>query len=107
MRADWAILLARTDFNPDIRKHRGLSYFLLDMHSPGVIIRPLWEMTGYALFGETFLDDVRIPKSLMVGEKNRGWYISMATLEFERSNASSAIGYLNTIADLIELAQKV
>jgi alkylation response protein AidB-like acyl-CoA dehydrogenase len=107
MRADWAILLARTDFNPDIPKHRGLSYFLLDMHAPGVTVRPLREMTGEALFGETFLDDVRIHKSMMVGEKNKGWYISMATLEFERSNASSAVGYLNTITNLIELAKKM
>jgi len=107
MRADWAILLARTDFNPDIPKHRGISYFLLDMHAPGVTIRPLREMTGEALFGETFLDDVRIHKSLMVGEKNKGWYISMGTLEFERSNSNSAIGYLTTISNLIELAREM
>jgi alkylation response protein AidB-like acyl-CoA dehydrogenase len=106
-RADWAILLARTDFNPDIPKHRGISYFLLDMHAPGVTIRPLREMTGEALFGETFLDDVRINKRLMVGEKNRGWYISMGTLEFERSNSSSAIGQLSTITELIKLAQEM
>lgn len=107
MRADWAILLARTDFNPDIPKHRGISYFLLDMHAPGVTVRPLREMTGEALFGETFLDDVRIHKSLMVGEKNKGWYISMGTLEFERSNSSSAIGHLTTIVNLIELAREM
>ncbi len=107
MRADWAILLAKTEFNPETPRHRTFSYFILDMHAPGVTVRPLREMTGYALFGETFLDDVRIHKSLMVGEKNRGWYISMATLEFERSNSSSAIGYLSTIANLIELAQKM
>jgi len=105
MRADWAILLARTNFDPDIPKQRGISYFLLDMHAPGVTVRPLREMTGYALFGETFLDDVRIHKSLMVGEKDRGFYISMGTLEFERSNASSAVGHLSTINDLIALAR--
>jgi alkylation response protein AidB-like acyl-CoA dehydrogenase len=105
MRADWAILLAKTDLNPDTPKHRSISYFLLDMHAPGVTVRPLREMTGEALFGETFLDDVRIHKSLMVGEKNRGWYISMGTLEFERSNSSSAIGHLTTIQNLIALAR--
>jgi alkylation response protein AidB-like acyl-CoA dehydrogenase len=105
MNADWAILLARTDFNPDIPKHRGLSYFLMDMHAPGVTVRPLREMTGEALFGETFLDDVRIHKSMMVGEKNRGWYISMGTLEFERSNSSTAIQQMSTINNLIELAR--
>ncbi|UCC16797.1 MAG: acyl-CoA dehydrogenase family protein, partial [Dehalococcoidales bacterium] len=107
MRADWAILLARTNFDPDIPKQRGISYFLLDMHAPGVTVRPLREMTGYALFGETFLDDVRIHKSLMVGEKDRGFYISMGTLEFERSNASSAVGLLSTINELIILAKNM
>lgn len=106
MGADWGILLARTDFSPDVPKHRRLSYFLLDMHAPGVTVRPLREMTGEALFGETFLDDVRIHKSMMVGEKNRGWYISMGTLEFERSNSSTAVQQLSVISNLIELAQK-
>lgn len=107
MMADWAILLARTDFDPNTPKQRGISYFLLDMHAPGVTVRPLREMTGDALFGETFLDDVRIHKSLMVGEKNRGFYISMGTLEFERSNSSTAVGLLSTITNLIELAQNM
>jgi alkylation response protein AidB-like acyl-CoA dehydrogenase len=107
MRADWAILLAKTDFNPETPRHRTFSYFLMDMHAPGVTVRPLREMTGHALFGETFLDNVRIPRNLMVGEKNRGWYISMSTLEFERSNASSATGLLNNITDVIKMAQKI
>jgi alkylation response protein AidB-like acyl-CoA dehydrogenase len=107
MRADWAILLARTNFDPEIPKQRGISYFLLDMHAPGVTVRPLREMTGHALFGETFLDDVRIHKSLMVGEKDRGFYISMGTLEFERSNASSAVGLLSSINELIALAREM
>ena len=106
MRADWAILLAKTDFDPNTPRHRSFSYFLMDMHAPGVTVRPLREMTGNAAFGETFLDNVRIPKNLMVGPKNGGWYISMGTLEFERSNSSSAIQSLNTITSLIELAQK-
>ncbi len=105
MRADWAILLARTNFDPNIPKQRGISYFLLDMHAPGVMVRPLKEMHGEALFGETFLDDVRIHKSLMVGEKNRGFYISMGTFEFERSNSSTAIGILTTIDNMIKLAK--
>jgi alkylation response protein AidB-like acyl-CoA dehydrogenase len=107
MRADWAILLARTNFDPDIPKQRGISYFLLDMHAPGVTVRPLREMTGYALFGETFLEDVRIHKSLMVGEKDRGFYISMGTLEFERSNSSSAVNLLTSINELIALARSM
>ncbi len=107
MRADWAILLAKTDFDPETPRHRTFSYFLMDMHAPGVTIRPLREMTGMAAFGETFLDDVRIPKSLMVGEKNNGWYISMSTLEFERSSSSAASRHENTVTNLIELAKKM
>ncbi len=107
MGADWAILLAKTDFDPKTPVHRTFSYFLMDMHSPGVTVRPLREITGFAAFGETFLDNVRIPKDLMLGKKNGGWYISMNTLEFERSNSQSSIQYLSTIASLIELVQKM
>jgi alkylation response protein AidB-like acyl-CoA dehydrogenase len=107
MRADWAILLAKTEFDPKMPRHRVFSYFLMDMHSPGVTVRPLREITGAAAFGETFLDNVRIPKSLMIGQRGRGWYISMGTLEFERSNSSSAIQHLSTVQRLIELAQKM
>jgi alkylation response protein AidB-like acyl-CoA dehydrogenase len=105
MRADWAILLAKTDFDSKTPRHRSFSYFLMDMHSPGVTVRPLREITGAAAFGETFLDGVRIPKNLMLGEKSKGWYISMSTLEFERSNSTSAIQYLSNISGLIELVQ--
>ena len=107
MRADWAILLAKTEFDPKMPRHRTFSYFLMDMHSPGVTVRPLREITGFAAFGETFLDNVRIPKTLMLGQKGSGWYISMGTLEFERSNSSSAVQHLSTIKSLIELAQKM
>jgi len=107
MGADWAILLAKTDFDHKTPVHRTFSYFLMDMHSPGVTVRPLREITGFAAFGETFLDNVRIPKDLMLGQKNNGWYISMNTLEFERSNSASSIQYLSTIESLIELAQKM
>jgi alkylation response protein AidB-like acyl-CoA dehydrogenase len=107
MRADWAILIAKTEFDPGVPRHRTFSYFLMDMHAPGVTVRPLREITGMAAFGETFLDNVRIPKNLMVGQKNNGWYITMSTLEFERSNSSSAIGHFSTITNLIELAKQM
>ena len=106
MRADWAILLAKTDFNPETPRHRTFSYFLMDMHAPGVTVKPLRQMTGYSGFGETFMDNVRIPKNMMVGDKNRGFYISMSTLEFERSSTGSAVGLQNTIKDIIDLMQK-
>jgi len=103
--SDWAILLARTD--PDAPKHRGISYFLLDMQSPGVTVRPLRQITGHSEFNETFLDNVRIPKTMRVGEENQGWYIAMGTLEFERSGIGAAIGRENTIMDLIEVTKEM
>lgn len=103
--SDWAVLLVRTD--PEAPKHRGLTYLLLDMHAPGVTVRPLRQMTGHSEFNEVFLDNVRIPKSLMVGEKNRGWYIAMGTLEFERSGIGATIARENAVKDLIQVAQKM
>ena len=80
--ADWAVLLARTD--PHVPKHRGLSYLLMDMHSPGVTVRPLRQITGFQDFNQVFLDNVRIPKHQILGEKNRGFYILASVLEYER-----------------------
>ncbi len=102
--SDWAVLLVRTD--PNAPKHRGLSFFLLDMHAPGVTVRPLKQMTGHAEFNEVFLDNVRIPKSLMVGEENKGWYVAMGTMEFERSGVGAVVERENTVNDLIKLAQQ-
>jgi alkylation response protein AidB-like acyl-CoA dehydrogenase len=101
--ADWAVLLARTD--PDAPKHRGLSYLMVNMHSPGITVRPLRQITGHADFNETFLDDVRIPKHQILGEKNRGWYVAMGALEFERSGIGASIGRENTLRDLIRRAK--
>jgi alkylation response protein AidB-like acyl-CoA dehydrogenase len=101
--ADWAVLLARTD--PDAPKHRGLSYFLMDMRSPGVTVRPLVNITGGHEFNETFLDDVRVPKNQLLGEKNRGWYVAMGALEFERSGIGASIGRESTIKALIRMAR--
>ncbi len=101
--ADWAVLLARTD--PDAPKHRGLSYLLVNMRSPGITVRPLRQITGHADFNETFLDDVRIPKHQILGEKNRGWYVAMGALEFERSGIGASIGRESTIKDLIKRAK--
>jgi alkylation response protein AidB-like acyl-CoA dehydrogenase len=77
------ILLARTD--PDAPKHKGITYFLMDMKSPGVETRPLTNMAGGREFSEVFLENVRIPKSNIIGEENRGWYCAVTTLDFERS----------------------
>jgi len=77
------------------------------MHATGVEVRPLRQITGHSEFNETFLDNVRIPKSLMVGEKNKGWYVAMGTLEFERSGIGAAIGRENIIKDLIDVSKKL
>ncbi len=103
-RADYMILLARTE--PDAPKHRGISYFLLDMKSPGVEVRPLMQLNGLAGFNEVFFDNVRIPASMVVGEVNRGWYVSTATLDFERSGIGRVIGALRTYEEVVEYAKK-
>ena len=85
--ADWGILLARTD--PSAPKHKGLSYFLLDMKSEGLDIRPLRELTGDTLFNEVFLDGVFIPDDLLVGEPGDGWRLARTTLANERVSLSN------------------
>ncbi len=80
--ADWCFLLARTDAS--VKKHLGLSYFLLRMDSPGLSIRPLKQITGESEFNEVFFENVRIPESQMVGVPGQGWEIAISTLMFER-----------------------
>jgi alkylation response protein AidB-like acyl-CoA dehydrogenase len=80
--ADWAIALARTD--PGAPKHAGLTYFLVDMHAPGIDIRPLREITGRQMFNEVFLDDVFVPDECVLGAPGDGWRIAMSTLATER-----------------------
>jgi alkylation response protein AidB-like acyl-CoA dehydrogenase len=81
--ADWGMLIARTD--PDAPKRRGITYFLVDMHQPGVEIRPLREMTGRSLFNEVFLDDVVVRDVDVVGGEGNGWAVTTTTLAFERA----------------------
>ncbi|GIW17807.1 MAG: acyl-CoA dehydrogenase [Tepidiforma sp.] len=87
-RADWMFMLVRTD--PDAPKHRGISYLLVDMKSPGITVRPLINMANGHVFNEVFFEDVRVPVRNRVGEEHRGWYVG-TTLDFERSNIARAI----------------
>jgi 3-oxochol-4-en-24-oyl-CoA dehydrogenase len=80
--ADRAICLART--HPDVPKHEGITYFLVDMHAPGIDIRPLREITGRVMFNEVFLDDVLVPDDCVLGAPGEGWRIAMSTLAAER-----------------------
>jgi len=86
--AAWAICVARTD--PGAPRHDGISYFLVDMASPGVQVRPLREMTGDSLFNEVFLDDVFVPDNLVVGGVNQGWRVARTTLANERVSLSQS-----------------
>ncbi|NDK89137.1 acyl-CoA dehydrogenase [Gordonia desulfuricans] len=98
--ADNAILLARTGGGD---RHKGISYFLLPMDTPGITVRPLEHMLGEAEFNEVFLDDVFVPDSALVGEVDGGWKVAMGTLAFER--VGIATGRVNTtraVADLVE-----
>jgi alkylation response protein AidB-like acyl-CoA dehydrogenase len=80
--ADMCFLLVRTE--PTAPKHKGISYLLVDMHSPGVTVRPLVQMTGDRGFNEMFFEDVRVPKKNLVGEKNNGWLVALTSLMYER-----------------------
>ncbi|HEY1850439.1 MAG TPA: acyl-CoA dehydrogenase [Candidatus Binataceae bacterium] len=104
-RADWCILLVRTD--PEAPKHKGISYLLVDMHSPGVTVRPLVQMTGEKGFNEVFFEDVKVPKKNLVGEKNQGWQVAVTTLMFERSSIAAARDMMNLVRNLAALAKRI
>jgi alkylation response protein AidB-like acyl-CoA dehydrogenase len=87
--ADWCILVARTDGSG--RKHEGITYFLMDMHAPGVEVRPLRQITGESEFNEIFMDGVRIPADRVVGQVGQGWQVAITTLMNERANVGFAL----------------
>ena len=100
--ADWCFLLVRTD--PTAPKHKGISYLLVDMRTPGVTVRPLVLLNGHRHFNEVFFEDVRVPKENLVGPLNEGWKVAITTLMFERSGAGGR-DHMAQIARLFELAK--
>jgi len=102
--ADWMFMLART--NPEEKRSRGLSYFLLDMKSPGIEVRPLYSMDGSHLFNEVFFDNVRVPARNRVGVENEGWAITRATMNFERSCIQIMAGAKHDHEELVEFCKE-
>jgi len=102
--SDWMILLARTD--PAAPKHKGLSYFLLDMRTPGISLSPIINMVGNSGFNQVFFEDVRVPARNMVGEENRSWYVAATTLDFERSLVDLCVEYEAILKELIAWARE-
>lgn len=105
--SDWCLLLVRTDAN--VPKHKGITALLVDMHSEGVSVRPLKQMTGDSGFNEVFFTNVRVPAANMLGELNRGWEVAIATLMNERANLGAAIyvGYKRNLEALIARAHQI
>ena len=102
-RADWIMLLTRTD--PEAPKHRGISFILVDMKSPGVSVQPVYNMTGGHDFNQVFFDNVRVPKRNLVGEENRGWYVGVTLLDFERSGIDYSAVSRRLLSELMDYAR--
>ena len=107
-RADWAqfgVCLARTD--PDAPKHKGITYFLIDMKSPGIDIRPLREITGDNLFNEVFFDEVFVPDEMVVGQVNDGWRLARTTLANERVAMAHGTALGNPMEELLRTVSEL
>ena len=102
--SEWAICLARTD--PTVPKHEGITYFIVDMRSPGLDVRPLREITGEAMFNEVFIDDLFVPDDCVIGEVDGGWKIARATLANERVSMSSGSTFGTGVESLLNLARR-
>ncbi len=113
-KAQMAILLARTD--QEAPKHRGITFFVVDMKTPGITVQPLTQipgseryqqvLTGNAGFNEVFLENVRVPAKNIVGGLDRGWYVNTTTLDFERSSIGSSVGTKHAVLDMARFAHE-
>ena len=102
-RADWIILLVRTD--PTAPKHRGISLVLVDMKSPGIAVQPVYNMAGTHEFNDVFFDNVRVPKRNLVGEENMGWYVGLTLLDIERSGVDYSASARRLLSELAVYAR--
>jgi alkylation response protein AidB-like acyl-CoA dehydrogenase len=105
--ADFAVLLARTD--PDVPKHRGISYFIFDMHAPGVEVRPLKQITGNAEFNEVFFTNVKVPVENLIGAEGQGWELAQTTLGFERGGGvlGRVVHHRSNLQRLMEVCRQL
>jgi len=99
----WCFMLARTD--PDAPKHKGISYFLVEMKTPGITVKPLINIAGTKGFNEIFFENVRVPKDALLGEKNRGWYMATTTLSYERTAIEAPARAQRILNDLVRYAR--
>jgi alkylation response protein AidB-like acyl-CoA dehydrogenase len=97
--ADWLFVLARTD--TEAPKHRGITFLLVDASAPGITIRPITDIRGAAPFAEIFFSDVRVPAANRIGEENRGWYVAMTALSFERAGIGATVKLEQALSELI------
>jgi len=105
--ADWCLLLVRTD--PAVAKHKGLSYLLVDMKSPGIEVRPIRQITGESEFSELFFTDVRVPKANLLGRESDGWRVAITTLMHERTNIAAMVyaNFKRELRDVVALTRRL
>ena len=103
-RAEWMFMLARTD--PEAPKHKGISFLIAPMSSPGITVQPLINMTDRHGFNEVFFEDVRVSAKGLVGEENRGWYVGAALLDFERSSIGNAAASRRSLDELVQYCRE-
>lgn len=104
-KADLGILIVRTD--PSVPKHKGLTYFIVDMNTPGIEVRPIRQISGRSEFSEVFFTDVRIPDSMRIGELGDGWRVTMTTLMNERANSGGGRDEHVSVSRLMKLAREI